>query len=123
MSSINDKSDHQHVPSTETYQEKIVISGNIIEHYHYQKPIIIRRPSKNDVIPSGRCKVASPDVVARNRKKSANKARNSIRRLSHCNAGMYKDCDGNVMKPVFVTLTFRDILSPKQVTKEFKTSL
>lgn len=99
--------------SINSYKRKIIISGNIVEVYEYDKPILegykdTKKRSK------GRQAVASDEDKEVNRDKVLSRARRDLRRLINSNVDMYG------VSAKFVTLTFRDDIEDlKKANSEF----
>lgn len=97
--------------SIKSYTKKLVISGDVIELYEYEKPILegysdTKKKSK------GRQAVANDEDKKINREKVLNRARRDIRGLVNSNIEDYSK---------FLTLTFRDnITDIKAANYEFK---
>lgn len=94
-----------------SYSKKIIVSGNVIEVYDYEKPILegytVKEGGKR-----GRCFEASEEDKQINREKVFNRAKRDIRRLINANIGEFSK---------FVTLTFREnITDLKQANYEWK---
>jgi hypothetical protein len=99
--------------SISSYKRKIIISGNIVEVYEYDKPILkgykdTKKSSK------GRQAIASDGDKEVNRDKVLNRARRDLRRLINSNIDVYG------VPAKFVTLTFRDDIEDlKKANREF----
>lgn len=93
------------------YNKKIVMSGNIIELYEYEKSIVKGETNNR----SGRSIAANEENSSRHRKDTLSKARQTVRRL--INANVYRWGE----KPKFLTLTFnKHITDIEQANYEFK---
>lgn len=84
---------------------KAVISGNIVEFYEYEKPILKGYENKAPGRASGK---ATDEEKALNRLKTQQRAKKSLRRLINANTGQYKDKHGNVYTTKFLTLTYAE---------------
>lgn len=99
--------------SINSYKRKIIISGNIVEVYEYDKPILegytdTKKSSK------GRQTVANDENKELNRDKVLNRARRDLRRLINSNIDVYG------LPGKFVTLTFKDDIEDlKKANSEF----
>ena len=100
-----------------SYLKKVIVSGNVVEVYDYEKPIIAGYSVK-DHYKRGRCFEASEEDKQINRGKVFNRAKRDIRRLVNCNIGEFSK---------FVTLTFRENITDLKVAnyewKKFKQRL
>jgi len=99
--------------SISSYKRKIIISGNIVEVYEYDKPILegYTDTKKNS---KGRQAVANDKNKEINREKVLNRARRDLRRLINSNVNMYG------VPSKFVTLTFKDDIEDlKKANNEF----
>lgn len=94
-----------------SYKSKVIVSGDIIEIYDYDVPILEGFNIK-DYHDCGRSFEASEEDKLSNREKVLNRARRDVRRLINCNI---EDCSK------FVTLTFAEnIVDLKVANYEFK---
>ena len=99
--------------SINSYKRKIIISGNIVEVYEYDKPILegytdIKKNSR------GRQAVANDENKEINREKVLQRARRDLRRLINSNVDIYG------VPAKFVTLTFEDDVEDlKKANSEF----
>lgn len=93
-------------------EQKAVISGNIIEFYEYEKPILKDFQNKHR---SGRSVEAFEEEKLDNRLKVQQRAKKTIRRLINANVGKYKDDFGRTFNPVFMTLTFAENLQDLKI--------
>lgn len=98
---------------------KMVISGDVVEVYEYERPILT---GKDAVVEKKRKKgdQDTPEWIRgdsggsegvtdrRARLVSLNRARKKIRRLINANVYRHPNEDGEVFKPVFMTLTFAE---------------
>jgi hypothetical protein len=84
---------------------KAVISGNIIEFYEYEKPIIKGFSSK---APGRSSREATDEEKKDNRLKTQQRAKKLLRRLINANTGQYNDEQGNTYTTKFLTLTFAE---------------
>lgn len=99
--------------SISSYKRKIIISGNIVEVYEYDKPILegYIDTKKNS---RGRQVVANDENKKLNREKVLSRARRDLRRLINSNVDMYG------VPAKFVTLTFKDDIEDlKKANSEF----
>lgn len=107
--------------SVKSYKSKIVASGNIIEFYEYEKPVL-EGYSDTKKSSSGRSVSANEFEKEVNRKKVLSRARRDLRRLINSNVNMYA---GFTSK--FITLTFKenlkDFSSANYEFKKFKQRL
>lgn len=88
----------------EVYNKKIVISGDIVECYEYEKEV-----GRGHILNSfGRAVEATEVNQILNRHKIQKRAKKTIRRLINANAGQYKDVRGRPYLPKFYTLTFAE---------------
>ena len=93
----------------EAYNKKIIVSGNIVEVYDYEKTMF---KGKNS---SGGRHHTDSENSEKNREITLNRARKDIRRLINSNVGKY----GEMAK--FITLTFADNITDVEVANyEFK---
>ena len=99
--------------SINSYKRKIIISGNIVEVYEYDKPILegYTDAKKNS---KGRQAVANDENKELNRVKVLSRARRDLRRLINSNVDIYG------VPAKFVTLTFKDDIEDlKKANSEF----
>ena len=85
----------------EFVESKIVVSGNIVEVYEYEKGYGKGYQGKN---PEGRASEASQEDKEVNRDKVLSRARKKVRRLINANIGQY----GEEFTAKFLTLTFAE---------------
>ena len=80
------------------YNKKVIIAGNVIEVYEYEKSVHFgyKDTRKNS---KGRGSIASADDKEKNREKVLSRARKDLRRIINCNIQKYSK---------FLTLTFKD---------------
>ena len=80
------------------YDKKVIIAGNVIEVYEYEKCVHFgyKDTRKNS---KGRGSIASADDKEKNREKVLSRARKDLRRIINCNIQKYSK---------FLTLTFKD---------------
>lgn len=100
--------------SVNSYKRKIIISGDVVEVYDYDNPVIegYMDTKKNS---KGRQALASDEDKEINRDKVLNRARRDLRRLINANIGVYG------LPGKFVTLTFKeDMEDLKKANYEFK---
>ncbi|KIH50770.1 hypothetical protein ANCDUO_19147, partial [Ancylostoma duodenale] len=110
----------------------MVISGDVVEMYEYEKPILTgkdavdkkRKKNPQDDAPEWvrSDPEGSEDVTdVRARAFALNRARKKIRRLINANVYRHPDENGEVFKPVFMTLTFAENQTEVDAAnKEFK---
>lgn len=99
------------------YKEKIIISGDILEIYEYER---YQGIGGVKLKPSGRAQDASDEDKLTNRLVVYQRAKNTLRRLVNANEGQWKDERGQPYKPKFFTLTFAEnITRPKDANKEW----
>lgn len=79
-----------------SYDKKVVLSGNVIEVYEYEKSVICGYSDNRKI---GRRGQASEDEKEKNRDKVLSRARRDLRRLINSNMQKYSK---------FLTLTFKD---------------
>nr|BAA07788.1 rep protein [Brevibacillus borstelensis] len=98
---------------------KAVVSGDVIEIYEYEKPILSGKDAENrrrksddeDDSPEwikGLSEGDSDDLSGKYRDDSLSRARKKIRRLINANVYKHPSEDGELYKPVFMTLTFAE---------------
>ena len=85
----------------ELVHSKVIISGDVVEVYQYERPYGKGYEGKN---PVGRGSEASEEDKQINRVKVLSRARKTVRRLINANIGQY----GNDFTAKFVTLTFAE---------------
>lgn len=85
----------------ELIQTKVIISGDIVEVYEYERPYGKGYQARN---PDGRASEASEEDKEVNREKVLSRAKKTVRRLINANIGQY----GNDFTAKFVTLTFAE---------------
>lgn len=103
-------------------KNKVIISGNIIETYSYEKGYL-KGYELSDVerAKKGRKKDSKSSEYVVNRGKVLQRARTRIRRLVNTNAGNYYDSRGNRIFAKFFTMTFgENIQDIKYANNEFK---
>lgn len=85
------------------YTEKIIISGDVIEHIKYEYPQRFgdQRPEN-----TGRSEIASDEQKEINRGKVLERDRKEIRNSVNANVSQYKDDTGRIITPKFFTRTF-----------------
>lgn len=121
------------------YHDKVIISGNIIEFYHFEKPQKLNRPKaeqKENKVPvsdwvlegrmPGKGDAWEPEEhdLIQTRFQNARRAKNNVRRLINSNVYQYDDKKGRKILPKFITLTFADnIQEVEQANKYFTTFL
>lgn len=105
------------------YHDKVIISGNIIEFYHFEKPQKLNKPKaeqKENRVPvadwilegrmPGKGDAWEPEEhdLVQARFQNARRAKNNVRRLINSNVYQYQDKKGEKILPKFLTLTFAD---------------
>lgn len=104
------------------YNRKLVVSGNIVELYDYEH-MIFSGYDRRDGCSYGRAaEVSTSDEQKKeNRNKVMSRAKKTVRRLINANVYKYKDSNDNVIRPKFLTLTFKDlVIDVKKANYEFK---
>lgn len=102
------------------YKEKIIISGDIIEHFKYEKEMIDGFKIINKDRSLGRQNDASEEDKILNRAKVQHRARNALRRLINANAWHWFDEKNKPYTPKFLTLTFAEnVTNLEQANPEF----
>lgn len=100
--------------SVKSYNEKVVISGDIIEIYKYEKPII-EGFSNSKSKGQGRSSVADDEEKKANRQMVLTRARRDLRRLINSNIYEYG------LDSKFLTLTFKEHITTFETANyEFK---
>ncbi len=80
-----------------TYNKRVIVSGKVVEYYSYESDVICdKKPSRNVGLHE-----VTEEEKAQNRKKSAQRARVTVRRLVNSNMDLTK----------FVTLTFKECVT------------
>lgn len=93
--------------------KKVLISGNVIEIYEYQKPILYDHKNDNTKKVERPKNIKEGEEKAENKKKAVTTARNKIRRLA--NENFKSDYDK------FITITFKENIQNLSYTnKEFR---
>ena len=82
--------------STSKFNKKLVVSGNVLEIYEYEKPVFINYEKKRLGRSNSSC--TSSQTKLENRKKTAQRAKTTVRRYANANPQLNK----------FLTLTFAD---------------
>lgn len=106
----------------ELVTRKIIISGNVIESYEYEKGylkgyVLDEEQRKN----KGRKKDFKSEEYSVNRGKVLQRAMTRIRRVINANVGEYFDCRGNRIYSKFFTMTFAEnVQDLKYANGEFK---
>ena len=99
----------------ERVQDKIIISGDIVEVYEYERGYLKGYEVKES--PGGRIKDYESEDYQENRDKVLKRAKRDLRRLINANVGRY----GNQFTTKFITLTFGDNVTDLKVANyEFK---
>ena len=95
--------------------DKIIISGDIVEVYEYERGYLKGYDVKES--PGGRIKDYESEDYQENRDKVLKRAKRDLRRLINANVGRY----GNQFTTKFITLTFGDNVTDLKVANyEFK---
>ena len=95
--------------------DKIIISGDIVEVYEYERGYLKGYEVKES--PGGRIKDYESEDYQENRDKVLKRAKRDLRRLINANVGRY----GNQFTTKFITLTFGDNVTDLKVANyEFK---
>lgn len=103
------------------YSQKLVISGDFIEHYQYQRAIEEGYERGDEFKKKGRESCASELERFENRKKVMQRARSKIRRVINSNVGRWYDERGSPIEPKFFTMTYADnITDIKYSNNEFE---
>ncbi len=104
------------------YTKKAVISGDIVEIYEYDKPILEGYEKLEKEKIHGRSSTASKDEKVLNRQRVQNRARRDLKRLINSNAGRHFDEQtGEIYSPKFLTFTFADnVTDLDQANREWK---
>ena len=85
---------------------KIIISGNIIEIIRFRDGFMYgQSPYKKAEI--SRNTIKKPSSIE-NRQRSIEDAQRRLKRLINANAGQWKDENGKIFMPIFLTLTFKE---------------
>lgn len=96
---------------TKYTNNRLVISGNTIESYHYCDRPLFSGLTNSRYRRVGHESIDSEESKRRkkdSRRKSAQRANIRSRRIVNSNAWKWLDRDGKMCSPIFVTLTFRD---------------
>ena len=97
----------------ERYDKKIIISGNIIEVYEYEKEVASGFKISEGRI--GRSGKAEGEEIQKNRELVLQRAKRDLRRIINSNVDLYDEL------PKFFTMTFKeDMTCLKQANYEFK---
>ena len=108
---------------------KAVLSGDVIEIYEYEKPILSgkdailqsRKEKEAEDTPEWIRDLDSEGTSGKYRDDSLARARKKIRRLINANVYRHPNEDGEIFKPVFMTLTFADnVVDVDPANREFK---
>lgn len=90
------------------YKQKAIQSGNMVEVYRYEKGVFHRRSGMTGYRkPVGRGTTADPKNKQKNRSAALKRAKKTVVRAIHANHRRWADENGEVIKPVLVTLTFK----------------
>jgi hypothetical protein len=96
--------------------KKLIISGNIFELYRYNGTILTS-PLPQSKAPSKR--IVNPPKTEREAS-SIYRSKKRLKRLVNANVGFHKDKKGKIIKPLFITLTFKEnITNVNQANYEF----
>ena len=91
---------------------KLIISGNIVEIFQFEKPFIHGKiENKTQQTSSNKISQSNP---LENRQRSIENAQRKLKRLVYANAGHWEDKNGKTFKPIFLTLTFKDNITDVQ---------
>lgn len=97
-----------------SYTSKVIVSGDIVEFYEYDVPILVGYDIK-DYHGCGRCFEANEEDKKNNRAKALTRAQRDLRRLVNSNINKYD------IESKFVTLTFSAHITTFEVANyEFK---
>jgi len=114
-----EKEEKKRLGRARTLNFKMFISGDVVEIYHYNTPLIKGLRYKRIAGIRGSASVSSEEKQLVNTK-TAHRARNKVRRLVNANITQWKDDEGNPSTPFFVTLTFAEnITDLKEAHKHF----
>ncbi len=104
------------------YDRKVVISGHIVELYDYEHTIFSGYDRRDGCSYGRAAEVStSEEQKKENRNKVMSRAKKTVRRLINANVYKYKDSNDNIIRPKFVTLTFKDLVTDvKKANYEFK---
>lgn len=118
------------------YHDKVIISGDIIEFYHYEKPQKrnkLKAEQKENKVPvadwilegrkQGKGDAWEPEWgdLVQARFQNARRAKNKVRRLINSNVYQYDDKKGEKIMPKFVTLTFAENVQEVSVANKIFT--
>jgi hypothetical protein len=105
-----------------TSNQKIVICGNTIHHYKYNKQIIYGTDNKEKVNAELYREMANSESdQPRPDDPNAYRVKRNIRRIIESNAGHWTNRNGNRFLPIFVTLTFEaDVETVQEANPIFK---
>ncbi|MCK4919359.1 MAG: hypothetical protein KAS01_03145 [Candidatus Pacebacteria bacterium] len=97
---------------------KLIISGNIIELFEYEKGFIygpIENKSQGSTMSTNK-----NTNSMENRQRSMENAQRNLKRIINANAGHWKDNNENIYMPIFLTLTFKEnITAVKEANYQF----
>lgn len=97
--------------------KKMVTSGDIIEIYEYENPILVGHKVSN----LGRGSEATEEDKLKNREDVSNRAKRELRRIINTNVFRWYDSYARPYSPVFLTLTFRENITDLDIAhKEFR---
>jgi hypothetical protein len=101
-----------------SYNEKIIISGDIIEHYIYEYKISVGYERYIDVSRRNNRSIAQSAVCIA---KAAHRSKNTLSRLINANVDQYGDPEtGELITSKFFTTTFEQpIINPRYANYEF----
>lgn len=108
------------------YDTRLIRSGDCLEVIEYEKMVckssVLDKKDDRAIGSSlGRSVKADEGDSERHRDDTLKRARNDLRRLINSNAYQWKNEKGEIYKPVFLTLTFKDnITDLSWANKEFK---
>jgi len=95
-------------PEGESYNKKIVRSGDIVEVFEYEIPVRTGNFKEHKENLLGRAGKASEANQMLNRYTVQKRAKKTLRRLVNANVGQYQDARGRPYLPKFYTLTFAE---------------
>lgn len=91
--------------------KKLKICGHVIEYREYEKYFGVGPRIKTGFVRNDYLKEKPKITEEENREASARRARNKLIDHINCNAFAWKDLNGRLYHPVFLTLTFADNLT------------
>jgi hypothetical protein len=101
----------------QTISERIIVSGDVYEHYIYERPVV--RGFKRDppIVYHEVPEVPDGD----DREKSLRRARREVRRLINSNVNRYYDSRDRPIRPKFLSITFKEnVTDLEQANYEWK---